>query len=85
MTEIFLLAWAFVSAADGDTLIVRDGSLDPLKPPHQPLALIAAGTNRYPHVRPRLLLNTFQRRVVSAKQRPLIRFALPFFLRRFHD
>ena len=58
MTEIFLLVWVFVSAADGDTLIVRDGSLDPLKPPHQPLALIAAGTNRYPHVRPRLSLNT---------------------------
>ena len=33
MTEIFLLVWVFVSAADGDTLIVRDGSLDPLKPP----------------------------------------------------
>ena len=25
MTELFLLAWVFVSAADGDTLTVRDG------------------------------------------------------------
>jgi hypothetical protein len=26
MTELFLLAWVFVSAADGDTLTIRDGS-----------------------------------------------------------
>jgi len=26
MTELFLLAWVFVSAADGDTLTVRNGS-----------------------------------------------------------
>jgi hypothetical protein len=26
MAENFLLAWVFVSAADGDTMTVRDGS-----------------------------------------------------------